>query len=138
MTPEDILEQASRLVNCDGDPCDFGCAEKDLPRAIALGKELYPGRPYRVARNWCWADLDVDEQDAKYLDEEGVLPAFLFAGEVIEDERNPEGAVIAVKTSLLVEFRNNCLFTTRNTIYILLGTGSRLVVSPIVFHSLFF
>lgn len=32
MNTEHLLEQASRLVSGDGDPCDFGCSESDAPR----------------------------------------------------------------------------------------------------------
>jgi hypothetical protein len=43
-----ILEQIDRFINCEGEPCDYGCGQEDLSRMIAIDKEMYPDKPYRV------------------------------------------------------------------------------------------
>ncbi len=132
------LEQASKLVNCEGDPCDFGCTEGDIDKMIAHAKEKFPAKPYRVVSNWCWGDLEVAPGQVDIFHRKDVLPCFIYANKIIQDERAPWDKGLSVRTTLLVEFHRDCIFTTRNSNYILVGSGSRMTVHPSVFTSLFF
>jgi hypothetical protein len=121
-----VLEQIDRFINCEGEPCDYGCAEEDLPRMIAIGKEMYPDKPYRVVSGWSWGDFEVNESQREVFRQEGVEPAFLFANQVVIDETGRFHD--AVRTTPLLAFHAPCLFVTKNTVYILLGPGSRMTV----------
>jgi len=135
MTNTDELAVVSRLINCQGDPCDFGCSEGEVDRMKVLSKQLFPEKPYRVVRKWTWGDIEVDEAFSASLTEVGILPAFLIA-EMVEDETEKFDSGLKVKTTPLVSFSNNCLFVTRNTAYILVGRGTRMTVSLGVYHAL--
>jgi hypothetical protein len=133
-----IIEQISRLVNGDGDSCDFGCSQNDVPEMITLAKKMFPSKPYRVVTYWCWGDFDIPTEQIEGVKQRGVEPSFIYASSVTEDEVDPANEGFCVKTSLLVEFHLNCLFVTRNTVYILSGKGSRMKVKPAAYNSLFF
>lgn len=138
MNDDPLIVQMSRLVRGDGDPCDFGCSQNDVPKMILLGKQLFPTKPYRVVSHWCWADLELNDSLAEKVKEQGMQPSFVYADKIIEDETATWDKGLAIKTTLLVEFCHNCLFVTRNTIYILVGAGSRMTVLPGVYAGLTF
>ena len=131
-----VVDQMAALVGGHGDPCDFGCKEEDIDAMIARATELFPGKPCSVVANWCWGDIEIHPNDALKLRETGVEPAFVFADTVVYDQANrwPKGS--CVRTSFLVEFHHPCIFSTRNTSYILLGPGTRMTVMPEVFIQL--
>jgi len=132
------IGQIFRLVYGEGDACDLGCAIEDIPKMISLSKKMVPIKPYRVVRHWCGGDLEVDVSELEGIKQAGMKPAFIYAGELMEDERGEWRKGVAVKTTLLVEFHLDCLFITRNTAYILVGTGRRMTVNWDVFLNLTF
>jgi len=81
-------------------------------------------------------ELDVSELESTI--QAGMKPSFIYAGELMEDERGEWRKGLAVKTTLLVEFHLDCLFITRNTTYILVGAGRRMTVKPDVYLNLTF
>lgn len=131
-----IVDQIAQLIHGKGEFCSFGCKEDEIESMIARTKELFPGKPFSVVSEWSWADIEVKPRDAFKLREAGVEPIFLYADCVKRDEahRWPSGS--CVTTTLLVSFRENCIFGTRNTSYILLGHGRRMTVSPDVYIQL--
>ena len=129
-----MLEQISNLKNEKGDYCDFGCSEKSIDRMIAQAKKLFPKKPCRVVSRWCWADVEIDPQHALEIREAGLQPCFIYANNILYDERDPFAAGMTVRTTLLVDFRNQCIFSSQNTNYILCGSGVRLTVLPQVYN----
>ena len=132
------LEQMARLVGGEGESCDLGCAIEDIPRMISISKKLCPIKPYRVVRQWCWADLEVTMTEMDEFTQAGFKPSFLYVGEIIEDERGEFRKGNSVKTTFLTEFHLDCLFITKNTTYILVGPGKRMTVQISVYLNLFF
>lgn len=130
-----LLEQIDRFINGEGEPCEYGCVQEDVSRMIALGKEMYPDKPYRVVSGWSWGDFDVTESQRDIFRQQGVEPAFLFANQVVIDETGRFHE--AVKTTFLLAFHAPCLFVTKNTVYILLGPGSRTTVDLDVYRIYF-
>jgi len=88
--------------------------------------------PYKklcIVKNWQWWDLTLSDQDKKLFAQNGQVPALIKADTIIEDEadRFPRGGW--VRTSPLVCFSESCIFETKNTLYLLVGNGSRKTVS---------
>lgn len=133
---QSILDQIDRLVNLEGDPCDFGCNEADVDAMIARAKELFPNKPYCIVTSWCWADISSDQAFMGAVRELGSEPCFIYADCVLADEIGRIAKGSFVKTSLLVSFHHNCIFSTRNTLYILVGSGTRMTVSREAFSQL--
>ncbi|WP_341936861.1 DUF6957 family protein [Marinimicrobium sp. C2-29] len=132
------IAQTSRLVNGKGDSCDFGCSEEEIEVMLACSKEHFPGKPYCVVKDWCWADVDIDKRQQEEFRAKGVIPSFVYANNIIDDQAGRWSNGLSVRTTLLVEFHKNCIFLTRNTAYVLVGRGSRLTVEPAVYNNLIF
>lgn len=122
------LDLMTRFINGDGEPCNYGCSENEVPALIEIGRQRFPGKPYRVVRKWAWGDLEVKESLATLLAQNGFSQTFIYSSEIIEDEKDPMDKGLCVKSSLLVEFSNNAIFVTKNTVYILVGPGTRMTV----------
>lgn len=134
---EVMLEQLSQLLNEQGDYCDFGCSEDLVDEMIIRAKELFPTKPYCAVARWSWADIEVDSELAGAIREAGLKPSFIYSSRLISDEKNRWEKEICIRTSLLADFQPPCFFCSRNTVYILCGTGVRLKVIPAVFNNLF-
>lgn len=113
----------------EGSPFEAGCDERDIERYVATCHELLPNKKVCVVKNWQWWDLELTEQHKQLFQHNGQYPALVKADTIIDDEagRYPSGGW--VRTSLLVRFTENCIFETRNTVYLLVGKGSRKSVS---------
>lgn len=132
------LRQWIKLIKGGGDPCDFGCSEKKVDAMIARAQQLYPLKPYCVVADWTWGDIDIDPRQADEVDQAGVLPVFVYGGRIIRDEVDRWAEGSCVKTTFLVGFHEQCIFSTRNSNYILLGPGTRLTVTPSVYNGFYF
>ncbi|MDT4869884.1 hypothetical protein FQZ97_1049380 [compost metagenome] len=57
-------------------------------------------------------------------------PAVILADKVVLDSRGRFATGHWERSTLLVEHRDGCLFETRNTRYVLMGTGRRKTTTP--------
>lgn len=137
-TAQDAVQQVADLLYARGTPCDFGIDELSLPEIIETTRSRFPNKSISAVKNWAWWDYDISESDRKHFVANGVQPAIIFANYLIWDSRGrwPEGS--NVKTTPLVNFEENCLFITRNTVYIIVGKGQRKTVNPHHASSLYF
>ncbi|WP_445928871.1 DUF6957 family protein [Marinimicrobium sp. C2-29] len=62
----------------------------------------------------------------------------LYSDNVIEDQLGRCNPGEGIRSTPLVEFRENCMFITRNTIYLMQGPGKRLRMQPYSFVSVLF
>lgn len=99
-----------------------------LQDMIPYAKDLCRDKPVRVIEDWVWVDIlgDKKELDASIVD--SLQPAFIYSSNVIADETRyvPYGGYI--RTTPLKRFSENCIFETRNTSYILVGSGKSLAI----------
>lgn len=135
MSIEKIFAQAGHVFSRTGDPCDFGCDESSVPEIIAYIKEHLPSYPYCVIADWVWIDINVKPEVLKQFNERGLKPSFIYAHKVIDDET--QRPFEFVRTTYLQDFRENCIFLSRNTAYILQGQGTRVSIDPVVFAAVF-
>jgi len=136
MEISELLSQADRVFNRDGDHCDFGCTENATPEMIAYVKENFPSYPFCVVSDWVWVDINVSKEMVEALEARGLKPSVIYAHRVINDEASR--AFTSVRTTFLQDFQQNCIFQSRNTAYILYGRGTRVTVDSAVFASIFF
>ena len=88
-----------------------------------------PYKPVCVVKNWMWWDLEVTEQQKQLLKENDQHAGLIKADTVIEDEAGRFRPGDWVRSSPLVNFTENCIFETKNTVYLLVGKGSRKTIS---------
>jgi hypothetical protein len=65
------------------------------------------------------------EQHKQLLKKSGKHAALIKADTIIDDEAGRFRPGDWVRTSPLVSFTENCIFETQNTVYLLVGKGSR-------------
>ena len=91
-----------------------------------------------MVKGWRWADIELDDRHHEEIRIEGIYPCFVYASYIIEDQTGRWDVGLCVRTTLAVEFHKNYLSATRNTVYVLVGKGTRMTVAPGVFTSLTF
>lgn len=135
---EVMLEQFSQLLNEQGEYCDFGCAEEKVDEMVVRAKELFPNKPCCIVGRWCWANVEVDPKHEIEIKEAGLKPCFIYANRVISDDKKRWAENTCIRTTLLQEFHPPCIFSSKNTNYILCGTGVRLTVIHAVYNNFTF
>lgn len=117
------LEEISQLLYGAGEdmPGWLG-SEEDL---IYLAAKALPGKAFCVVRQWILVDLTVNPDEKEKLTGLGLLPATLFAHEVVFDSRNRFQAGMWVRSNFGKSFTEGCIFETKNTSYLLLGKGQK-------------
>jgi|TARA_Y100001970_G_scaffold213395_1_gene260789 hypothetical protein len=112
--------------------------EMSVEDAIEFVQERYPSRPFCLVRDWIWIDLELPDRLIQEVQNDQQQPVLLYAHNVVHDyaERFPAPGSY-VRTTLLVSFSEGFVFQTRNTVYVLLGTGKRKRAKPDVLRGLF-
>lgn len=126
----EVLNTISDVLHTKGEPCDFGCKEADLEFLKRQVEKENPTKAKRAVKNWSLWDIEVNDAEAEVLHSSGLSPLMLYASNVIWDSSGKFDPGSYVRSTLLVTFPDHFLCETRNTIYILVGTGSRKKVSP--------
>ena len=111
-------------VLSDGEKID-GC-ELTTPDAVALARLHFPSRAYCLVADWAILDLDVTTSQRKAITDRELIPALVYASTVIQDSKGRFASGDWVKTTLGVSYIHDCLFLTKNTVYVLMGAGRRL------------
>lgn len=132
------LESRSNLLHTAGDYCDFGCDENSLESVKQKIVEKDHVKGVRAVKNWVIWDLVVNDYDASGLTDLGFRPMMIYSTNVIFDLHTPYNVGTCIRSTLLVKFTDNCLFETKNTVYILVGRGSRKNVDPKLVLSIIF
>ena len=104
--------------------CVHGCALEQA-RIIADGIWLDSDKRCRIVSDWVWIEMDVSDQRRAEYQDQGVLPSLIFSKKVVWDSSGEYTG--RVRTSLLSKFSENCIFETRNTFYILVGRGTKVI-----------
>ncbi|OPK09782.1 hypothetical protein [Pseudomonas sp. VI4.1] len=117
------LEEISQLLYGAGaEMAGWLGAEEDL---IYLAAKSFPGKAFCVVRQWILIDLTVNSDEKEKLIGLGLLPATLYAHEVVFDSRNRFQAGMWVRSNFAKSFAEGCMVETNSTVYLLLGAGQR-------------
>ena len=92
---------------------------------IALAAKTFPGKAFCVVKQWILIDLTVNSDEKEKLTGLGLLPATLFAHEIVLDSKGRFQPQMWVRSNFGVSFTEGCMFETKNTVYLLLGPGLR-------------
>lgn len=121
----DIVEQIGVSI-------DIGCAESHVKKSIEYAYSISSHKRIRVVKDWQWWDLEFNDLHLDSVNDHGLLPALIFCQNLVYDSRlfmTMSGG--RVRTSLLIKFhRNHSVFETKNSHYILCGSGQRKTVKP--------
>ncbi|GAB6404099.1 DUF6957 family protein [Pseudomonas sp. MHK4] len=97
-------------------------SQEDL---ISLAAKSFPGKAFCVVKQWILIDLTVNPAEKEKLSRLGLLPATLFAHEIVLDSKGRFQPSMWVRSNFGVSFTEGCMFETKNTVYLLLGPGLR-------------
>tara|TARA_R110001599_G_scaffold103288_1_gene262691 strand:+ start:167 stop:565 length:399 start_codon:yes stop_codon:yes gene_type:complete len=129
------LKEMTDFLYGEGEPMQGGTFT--VEEAKVQGKAFAKFKPYRVVRDWIWAEVDVDEKIVKDLETRDLKPVMVYAHEVMYDSTMRFDPGNWVRTTPLTKFTPPCFFETRNTVYILVGEGKRKTTSMNAIMSIF-
>lgn len=101
-------------------------------------RERFPFASYCLVRDWIWIDLDIPDEQHRYVESQGLKAVAMYAHTVVYDSAHrwsQSGGF--VRTTLLHVFSDGCVFRTLNTTYVLLGNGRRTHADPQTIAQLF-
>ena len=79
----------------------------------------------RLVSRWQWWDLEIEDEDtARAIDEAGVFPSMIYSDFLIQDSSHKFNRGDWVRSTLLTDLHGS-IFETRNTLYLLSGSGIR-------------
>lgn len=115
------LEEISQLFYGAGkEVAGWEGSQEDL---ISLAAKAFPGKAFCVVKQWILIDLTVNSDEKEKLTGLGLLPATLYAHEVVFDSRNRFQPGMWVRSNFGVSFSEGCMFETKSTVYLLFGSG---------------
>lgn len=117
------LDEISQLFYGAGDETPgWEGSQEDL---IALAEESFPSKAFCVVRQWILIDLTVTADEKEKLTNLGLLSMMLFAHEVILDSKGRFQPGMWVRSNFGLSFTEGSMFETKNTVYLLWGSGLR-------------
>ncbi|MGF6457910.1 DUF6957 family protein [Pseudomonas frederiksbergensis] len=117
------LEEISRLLYGAGEEMPgWQGTQEDL---ISLAAKAFPGKAFCVVQQWILINLTVNSDEKEKLSGLGLLPATLFAHEIVLDSKGRFQPSMWVRSNFGVSFTEGCMFETNSTVYLLLGAGQR-------------
>lgn len=85
----------------------------------------FPGRSYCLISDWVLTEIEIPQVELALLAKQGVTPTLLYAFSVIHDSKGRFPRDHTVRASLGGSFSHECLFETKNTVYVLMGPGRK-------------
>lgn len=128
------LEEVSQLFYGTGEEVPGWAGSQE--ELISLAATAFPGKAFCVVRQWVLIDLTVTPDEKEKLTNLGLLPMTLFAHEVVLDSKGRFQPGMWVRSNFGKSFIEGCMFETKNTVYLLLGTGQRKQASLAVAFSM--
>ena len=129
-----ILSEIADVLYSAGEPMSGSGMSDD--EALAYARQHFPHGNYCLVRNWRLIDLEVTESQRLQLAQTGRQPALIYAHTVIYDSERRWDVGDFVRTSLLHQ-HEGFHFRTLNSIYLLLGPGTRIKSSADAVASIF-
>jgi len=124
---EDQLNQIGSLLYEKGEAFDIGCTTEKYPEIFEHWLKKTSTKRVRAVKDWCWWDLRIPEGVEL---PPGIKPTLLYSQYILNssDGKYKEGSW--VRSTALIELHDDYVFETRNTFYILVGSGTRKTVEP--------
>jgi len=117
------LNEISQLLYGAGDESPgWQGSEEEL---ISLAAKMFPGKAFCVVKKWILIDLTVTPVEREKLTSLSLLPATLFAHEIVLDSKGRFQPAMWVRSNFGKSFTEGCMFETKSTVYLLWGSGLR-------------
>lgn len=133
MDLSDSIGAVASIIHGEGEPMP-GC-QLSVEEAKAWLREIEPPRPFCLIADWCWLDLEASLEPHAGLGGEA-RRALVYGGNVLFDSRYRFQVGGWVRSTMLVALRDEFIFETRNTRYVLMGRGARRATSLSTVRSL--
>ncbi len=117
------LESMADLLYGPGEPMTG--SDMSDEEAMAYAQIRFPLGDYCIVRQWIWIDIAVSDDERAELAKTQRQPVALYAHRVIIDMQRRWDVGDFVRTSPLRALEENFHFKTLNTVYLLLGSGTR-------------
>ena len=114
------LEEISQLLYGAGKEAPGWQSTQD--ELIALAANAFPGKAFCVVKQWILIDLTVNPAEKEKLSGLGLLPATLFAHEIVLDSKGRFQPQMWVRSNFGIS-SSPYMFETKKTVYLLLGPG---------------
>lgn len=119
---DEMKQELARLAGVLYEPgvlTDFGCTESQIELMKEKCVQLCPNKPICVVKDWAIWDIEPPKSAPDFV------ISLIKADYIIYDEldRFPVGGW--VRTTPILSIHENSIFTTNNTHYILVGSGTR-------------
>jgi hypothetical protein len=116
------LEEISQLLYGAGEEvAGWRGTQNEL---IEFAADTFPGKAFCVVKQWILIDLTVTPTEKDKLSGLGLLPATLFAHEIVLDSQNRFQPSMWVRSNFGIS-SSPYMFETKKTVYLLLGPGLR-------------
>jgi len=141
MSLSELVHDLADVLYTPGAACDYGCAPKAIKHWIEFAKALGTGKRIVAVADWMWWDLVFSPEHHEiyqmHFTNSGLQPVYLKADNILLDTSGRFQPGCWVRTTLLQRLHRNCVFETRNSLYILVGPGTRKSVAIDVAHQFF-
>lgn len=121
------LARLAQLVGGHGEPvtgCDLSAEE-----AITLAQGRFAQHSFCLVQDWTILDLKTTGEELEALHSRGLEPVVVYALRVVSDSRGRFNPGDWVRSSFQLSYEEAGFFLTKNTVYVLLGKGSRQTIT---------
>lgn len=126
MELSDSIGAVASIIHGEAEPMP-GC-QLSVEEATAWLLEIEPQRPFCLIADWCWLDLE-SPLKPDVAPGEDTHRALVYGGNILFDSRHRFPVGGWVRSTMLVALRDEFIFETRNTRYVLMGRGTRQTTS---------
>lgn len=114
-----------RIVSTPGNVCEFGCNNSELFECIKIARKNNPNKGICVVRNWMILDCIYGDVPGSRIGRDNKTLSLLYGGNVLFDCPQRFTVGRRILTSPLVSLERPGFFITNETVYLLVGQGSR-------------
>jgi hypothetical protein len=130
------LEDVASFYAEHGTPSELGCDESEVEKWITYCRNEYPEHGICTIKKWMVVECTYSESAKAKLHEMGLLPFVMHTNFVMWDSKGRWRTGSFASSYLLTELKENCLFITKNTAYVLVGNGHHKFISPSMLYAI--
>lgn len=112
-----------RIVSASGKACEFGCVNSEIFECIKYARKHMPEKGICLVKHWMILDCVHDLARGSRIKEN--VSSLLYVGNVLFDSPPRFSPGRRILTSPLIALESPGFFITANTVYLLVGEGSR-------------
>ncbi|NVZ75195.1 hypothetical protein HX859_09890 [Pseudomonas gingeri] len=117
------LARLAQLIGGQGETvkgCDLSTDE-----AATLVQGRFPQHSFCLVQDWAILDLETTYEELEALHSRSLEPVLIYALHVVHDSRGRFNPGDWLRSSFQLSYEEPGFFLTKNTVYVLLGKGTR-------------